>query len=167
MLTLFRYNWQVRDEWFEWCRQLSAEELNANRTGGVGGILETLFHIVDVEYSWICAIQGKEVKDPLFSDYDELEKVRALSEEYRMELESFFQEEWPVPYNEFVTPPWMERQYKYKKGDILNHVIAHEIHHIGQLSVWAREMNLTPISANLIGRDLNQIRGMENDQKAN
>ncbi|MBG9548900.1 DinB family protein [Cytobacillus firmus] len=165
MLTLFRYNWQVRDEWFEWCRQLSAEELNANRTGGVGGILETLFHIVDVEYSWICAIQGKEVKDPLFSDYDELEKVRALSEEYRMELESFFQEEWPVPYNEFVTPPWMERQYK--KGDILNHVIVHEIHHIGQLSVWAREMNLTPISANLIGRNLNQIRGMENDQKAN
>ena len=70
MLTLFRYNWQVRDEWFEWCRQLSAEELNANRTGGVGGILETIFHIVDVEFICICDIQGKEVKDPLFSDYD-------------------------------------------------------------------------------------------------
>lgn len=25
MLTLFRYNWQVRDEWFEWCRQRTAE----------------------------------------------------------------------------------------------------------------------------------------------
>ncbi|QDD83732.1 DNA damage-inducible protein DinB [Bacillus cereus] len=23
-----------------------------------GGILETLFHIVDVEYSWISALQG-------------------------------------------------------------------------------------------------------------
>lgn len=152
LLTLFRYNWQVRDEWFEWCRQLSAEELNSNRTGGVGGILETLFHIVDVEYSWICVIQGKEVKDPLFSDYDELDKVMALSEEYRRGLESFFQEEWPVPYNEFAAPPWMVKQYK--KGDILNHVIAHEIHHIGQLSVWARDLNLPPVSANLIGRRL-------------
>lgn len=157
MLTLFRYNWQVRDEWFEWCRQLTSEELNASRTGGVGGILETLFHIADVEYSWICVIQGKEVKDPLFSDFAELDKVMALSEEYSMELKTFFQEEWPVPYNEFVTPPWTEKQYK--KGDILNHVIAHEIHHIGQLSVWARDLNLQPVSANLIGRGL-----IENDQ---
>jgi uncharacterized damage-inducible protein DinB len=37
MLQLFHYNWQVRDEWFEWCRQLLEEELLRERTGGVGG----------------------------------------------------------------------------------------------------------------------------------
>jgi len=57
--TLFRYNWQIRDEWFEWCKCLSEEELMKPRTGGVGSILKTLFHIVDVEYSWVCHIQGK------------------------------------------------------------------------------------------------------------
>ncbi|HDR5875335.1 TPA: damage-inducible protein DinB, partial [Bacillus anthracis] len=31
---------------------------------------------------------------------------------------------------------------------------VHEIHHIGQLSIWARELNLRPVSANLIGRGL-------------
>lgn len=152
MLTLFRYNWQVRDQWFEWCRQLTLEELKTERTGGVGGILETLFHIVDVEFSWICAIQGKEVKDPLFSDYETLEKVRSLSDEYRRELEPFFQEKWPFQCNEKVTPPWMDGCFK--KEEILQHVIVHEIHHIGQLSVWARELELEPVSANLLGREL-------------
>ncbi|QWH42653.1 hypothetical protein EXW53_12305 [Bacillus mycoides] len=39
-------------------------------------------------------------------------------------------------------------------GEVLRHVIVHEIHHIGQLSIWARELNLQPVSANLIGRGL-------------
>ncbi len=40
-----------------------------------------------------------------------------------------------------------------QKKDILHHVIVHEIHHIGQLSVWAREIALHPVPANYIGRD--------------
>lgn len=39
-------------------------------------------------------------------------------------------------------------------GEVLRHVIAHEIQHIGQLSVWARELGREPVSANLIGRKL-------------
>ncbi|KAF0820758.1 hypothetical protein KIS4809_0285 [Bacillus sp. ZZV12-4809] len=88
MLTLFRYNWQVRDEWFEWCRQRTAERAECQpdwRSWRHSG-----FHIADVEYSWICVIQGKEVKIPCFPTMD---KVMALSEEYRREVETFFQEE--------------------------------------------------------------------------
>jgi hypothetical protein len=36
MLTLFRYNWQVREEWFKWCKQVPAEELLRHRVGGTG-----------------------------------------------------------------------------------------------------------------------------------
>ncbi|WP_417894724.1 DinB family protein, partial [Bacillus toyonensis] len=43
-----QYNWQVREDWFKWCEQLTVEELLSKRVGGVGSILETLFHIVDV-----------------------------------------------------------------------------------------------------------------------
>lgn len=89
MYTLFQYNWQVRDDWFKWCEQLSEEELLCKRVGGVGGILETLFHIVDVEYSWISALQGEEDREPQFTDYQSIQKVQALSDLYKRELKAF------------------------------------------------------------------------------
>ena len=58
MKTLFEYNWQVRDEWFSWCKTIPEHELLKPRVGGVGGILQTLFHVVVVEYSWICDMTG-------------------------------------------------------------------------------------------------------------
>ncbi|GIN99582.1 hypothetical protein J5TS2_02510 [Brevibacillus halotolerans] len=39
MFSFFQYNWQVRDEWLEWCKQLTTEELLMNRVGGVDNIL--------------------------------------------------------------------------------------------------------------------------------
>ena len=39
-------------------------------------------------------------------------------------------------------------------GEAIRHIIAHEIHHIGQLSVWAREIGVNSISANFIHRGL-------------
>lgn len=31
---------------------------------------------------------------------------------------------------------------RYTKGEILRHLIAHEIHHMGQLSIWVRDLGL-------------------------
>lgn len=36
MLNMFSYNWQVRDDWFDWSQQISIEELTKKRTGGMG-----------------------------------------------------------------------------------------------------------------------------------
>jgi uncharacterized damage-inducible protein DinB len=36
----------------------------------------------------------------------------------------------------------------------MRHVIAHQIHHIGQLSIWSRELGKPPVSANVIGKGL-------------
>ena len=58
MLTLFRYNWQVRDDWFKWCEQVPDEELQRKRVGGVGSILDTLNHIVNAEVNWIRVLEG-------------------------------------------------------------------------------------------------------------
>lgn len=150
--TLFYYNWQVRDDWFKWCEQLTEEELLRKRVGGVGSILETLFHIVDVEYSWISALQEKEDNEPQFKDYQSIKKVKALSDSYRRELEEFLQI-WSGDLEyKILKASWKDKIYTY--GEVLRHVIVHEIHHIGQLSIWARELNLQPVSANLIGRGL-------------
>ncbi|MGZ4159797.1 MAG: DinB family protein, partial [Neobacillus sp.] len=141
--------------WYRWCEELSEEELLRNRTGGVGGILHTLFHIVDVEWSWIRSLQGKIDFQDSFDGYKSLNQVRKLDAEFHLEVESFVNN-WEaslenqlfydtLPDGRSVTDTW---------GEIMRHVIAHEIHHIGQLSIWARELGKKPVSSNLIGRGL-------------
>ncbi|KAB2331131.1 DUF664 domain-containing protein [Cytobacillus depressus] len=155
MKTFFRYNWMVREEWYQWCEGLSEEELLRTRTGGVGSILHTLFHIVDVEWSWIRLLQGKTDFEESFEDYKSLNQVRKLDAEFRSEVENFVNN-WDnskekqlfydtLPDGRIVTDTW---------GEVIRHVIAHEIHHIGQLSIWAREVGKKPVSANFIGRGL-------------
>jgi uncharacterized damage-inducible protein DinB len=152
---LFRYNWEVRNEWFALCHKLPQEELLRERIGGVGSILKTLFHIVDVEYSWIKALEGEMIEDPDFNDYMSLELVEGLSNEYQIEVERFL-EHWKLEMEDRqVTVAWSKEIYTY--GEVLRHVIAHEIHHIGQLSIWSKELGMKAVSANFIGR------GMGND----
>lgn len=150
MIKFFEYNWQVREEWFNWCNQLSTEELLKERIGGVGSILYTLFHIIDVEYSWIRAIEGKDDVLVEFDDYNTLEKVRSLSDTFHNDIVEFLQENTDESSDKLVSVPWDEANYT--KNEILHHIVAHEIHHVGQLSIWARELKLSPISANFIRR---------------
>ncbi|MFV8830231.1 DinB family protein [Alkalihalobacterium sp. APHAB7] len=150
MIKFFEYNWQIRDEWFDWCNQLSNEDLIKDRTGGVGSILHTLFHIIDVEYSWIRGIQGKKDVVVEFADYDTIEKVKSLSNRYRSEVAEFLKQNLNELKEEVVSVPWDEE--KYTAEEILHHIIVHEIHHMGQLSVWSRELELNPVPANFISR---------------
>jgi len=152
MIHLFKYNWKVRDSWLELCCRLSQDELIRDRTGGVGSILKTFFHIIDVEYSWIQAISGKPVQDPEFKDYMTMELIIKLSRDYRLEIKEFINDWSNDMEYQVVTVPWMDEPLF--AGEVLRHVIAHEIHHIGQLSIWARELGVKPISANFIGRGL-------------
>ena len=152
MIQFFEYNWQVRDEWFDWCNQLSTEELLKKRKGGVGNILYTLFHIIDVEYSWVRAIQGKEDVLFQFADYNTLEKVISLSDKLRNEIAEFIKINLEELKEKLVSVSWDEENYTF--NEILHHIIIHEIHHIGQLSVWARELELSPVPTNYIGRKL-------------
>lgn len=157
-MSFFEYNWQVRDEWFEWCNQLSSEELIKDRTGGVGSILYTLFHIIDVEYSWLRGIQGKEDIVVEFADYATLEKVKSLSDSFRTEIAQFLKKDLEELKEEVVCVPWDE--VKYTVVEILHHIIAHEIHHVGQLSIWSRELGLSPVPSNFIGRKFSSIHSI-------
>lgn len=155
MIKFFEYNWQVRDEWFNWCNQLTIEKLLIDRTGGVGNILYTIFHIIDVEYSWLRGIQGKEDVVFQFADYNTLEKVKSLSDKLRIEIVDFLNTNLDDLKEQSVSVPWDEA--KYAVNEIFHHIIAHEIHHIGQLSVWSRELGLQPVSSNFVGRELKSL----------
>lgn len=152
MKELFFYNWDARDEWFELLSRLPHDELVRERTGGVGSMLKTLFHIVDVEYSWIQVVRGGSVIDPDYEDYNRLDLVRDLSNEYRADMKPFISAWSSDKDYEETMVPWLGR--KLYAGEILRHVIAHEIHHIGQLSIWAREIGEKPVSANFIDKGL-------------
>ncbi|WP_332647645.1 DinB family protein [Lysinibacillus sp. 54212] len=155
MQTLFKYNWMVREDWYRWCENVSEEELLQNRTGGMGSILHTLFHIIDVEWSWIRLLQGKTDFQESFNNYKSLNKVRTLEIEFHLEVENFVNN-WNANMENqlfnYTLPDGRIETYTW--GEVMRHTIAHEIHHIGQLSIWARELGRNPVSANLIGRGL-------------
>ncbi|PWK12823.1 DinB family protein [Tumebacillus permanentifrigoris] len=156
MLKLFEYNWQVRKDWFDWCDQVLEEELLKKRTGGLGSILYTLYHIVYVEYGWISLLQGKEPKTLPSPEDASVQTLRDCSARCHAEIAPFIyawnssMEDNRLSDQNEDTGEW--ESYKY--GEIIRHVIAHEIHHIGQLSIWSREIGKPPVTANLIRRGL-------------
>lgn len=158
MKTLFTYNWMIREEWFKWCEDVPLEELLKNRTGGVGGILHTLFHIIDVEWSWIRVLQGKPDFQETFEGYQSLEKVKELDELFRKEVRSFVQGWENIYENELLQETRQDGSVEMLTwGEVMRHTIVHEIHHVGQLSIWSREIGKQPVSANLIGKGLTSL----------
>lgn len=155
MQTLFRYNWQVREEWYQWCEELPEEELVKTRIGGVGGILQTLVHIVDVELSWVRDMEGKPDIRLDFTEYNTLQKIREVDARFRPEVESFV-----VAWNEGLERRILREDgpdgqvIQHRWGEVMRHVAAHEIHHIGQLSIWSRELGRKPVSPNLVRKGL-------------
>ncbi|MFJ7745325.1 DinB family protein [Peribacillus sp. NPDC097295] len=152
LLTLFSYNWQVRRDWFQWCLKLNPDEWLRQRNGGMGNFIKTFAHVIDVEYSWIRAIQGKPDVEIDLDDFHTVEEIQDLSSRYHPEVREFLETWSPAMEHDLIEAPWMKGSYE--KGMILRHLIAHEIHHIGQLSIWSREMGIKPISASLIDRHL-------------
>lgn len=48
-----------------------------------------LFHVIDVVYSWLRGIQGKEDIVVEFAEYDTPEKLKSLSDRLRNEIAEF------------------------------------------------------------------------------
>ena len=155
MMNFFEYNWHVRDEWLEWCNQLTLEELLKDRKGGVENILYTFFHIIDVEYSWIRGIQGKDDIVFQFTDYPTLEKMKSLSNKLRTEIAEFLILHLENVKDDIIHVSWDKENFSVDA--LLHHIIIHEIHHIGQLSIWARELGHKPVPTNFIGRPLKPV----------
>lgn len=101
------------------------------------------------------ALANMDVKR-LYEGIGQLNKVKSLSNTFRTEIIDVLQTHSDQIKDELVSVPW-ETGVLYTRDEILHHIIAHEIHHIGQLSVWARELKLSPVSASFIGRTLKPI----------
>ncbi|MBN8191263.1 hypothetical protein JI667_03795 [Bacillus sp. NTK074B] len=76
-----------------------------------------------------------------------------FSENTRQQSEQFLSL-WTPAYDkkEFNMSTKSGRTYSLTFKKVLQHVVTHEIHHIGQLSVWAREIGKKPVSSDFIFR---------------
>ena len=154
MLSLFLYNWQVREDWLNWCQTISEEEFHKERIGGMKSIRETLIHIVDCELLWLNSLVEKPIIFENRTAINALSDICTYSDFVKSHTESFI-EQLPSQYENNII------EVKRRDGTILHftqkkilaHMMTHQIHHIGQLSIWARELGLKPISSDLIIRD--------------
>jgi len=152
---MVKYNWQIREEWFKWCETISHEELTKKRIGGMGSVIHNLFHVIDCEQIWVNQMQGTPVIIKDINKVSSLNDVKTFSNLTKPVTQSFIRSYTSeaedrglvVKRNNGTT-----RSIPYDK--IISHIISHEIHHIGQLSVWSREIGLKPVSSDLIFRDL-------------
>lgn len=78
-----------------------------------------------------------------------------MSDTFREEIVEYLKLYLGEFIKKLVSVPWDED--KYTVDEILHHIIIHEVHHIGQLSIWARELARSPIPANFIGRELKPV----------
>ncbi len=78
-----------------------------------------------------------------------------MSDKYRKEIAQFLTTNLVEWQEKAILIPW--DGVEYIAEEIINHVIIHEIHHIGQFSVWARELGLAPVPTHFVGRKLNSI----------
>jgi uncharacterized damage-inducible protein DinB len=151
MLPFFKYNWQVRADYFDLLRTVPYEEIYKKRIGGVGSIAYTLYHIIDVEYNWLITDLNQQPEiEWHFEDFKSLMDIQRFSEERHPTVAAFV-----AQYTEGGDEQKLLTSEKppLKYGEVMRHVIAHEIHHIGQLSIWVRELDLKPPTANFIRRD--------------
>ncbi|MGM9968304.1 MAG: DinB family protein [Rummeliibacillus sp.] len=147
---LFNYNWKVREEWFEWCEKIPHEELTKERIGGMKSFLHTLFHVIDCEQIWVHQMLGKPVIKKDIQTIQSLQEVKEYARTTRESTERLLSE---IQYNlqkELV----INDQYKFPYEKVLNHIVTHEVHHIGQLSIWTREIGIAPVNSDLLIKDI-------------
>ncbi|WP_227395996.1 DinB family protein [Jeotgalibacillus aurantiacus] len=154
MIDLFLYNWQVREDWFVWCESLAEEELFVKRTGGMESLFQNLVHVVDCELLWINHLIQEPVVYAGREEIRTLEDIRAYSEFTKTVTKPVI-DGWNGELEDQIVHITGRNGYvrSFTYGKIIRHLISHEIHHIGQLSIWAREIGRKPVSSDLIIRD--------------
>lgn len=98
MLSLFKYNWQVREDWFTWCESLPEEEFHIERVGGMKSIRETLTHILDCELLWLNSLVDEKVvfeRRQLLTQLNEIKEystfVQSFTEQFIEQLPSDYE----------------------------------------------------------------------------
>lgn len=92
MLSLFYYNWQVREDWLNWCQTISKEEFHKERIGGMKSIRETFIHIIDCELLWLNSIVENKIIFENRNTINNLHDIKAYAAFVKSHTECFLQQ---------------------------------------------------------------------------
>ena len=155
MIHLFQYNWDVREDWFIWCESLSDVEFHQERLGGMKSFRETLIHIVDCELLWLNTILDEKIHYESRKTLYHLDEIKQYSAYVQSLTKAFIANVEPSDDERIIEVTRRDGSVlHFSQKKVVAHMITHEIHHIGQLSVWAREIGLKPVSSDLIIRNI-------------
>jgi uncharacterized damage-inducible protein DinB len=116
--------------------QFQEGELHYQPFEGSWSVGEILFHIANAELGWFrYAVTGELEEWPgefSVNDYPTLERMKELLTEVHDWTEDFIADLSVDDYQRMIEVPWGE---KIPLGWILWHVLEHEIHHRGELSL--------------------------------
>ena len=148
-LRLFRYNWTMRARWFDWLQARPTELVTRQFAGGLHSFANNLTHIIGAETRWVERMRGQPATRDDFGPYQSLEAVRRLDAERRPAVRAFLAG---------LRPEDLPRRCEFHGRTlswqtVLLHAATHEVHHIGQLYVWAREAGVEPPSSALFEID--------------
>ncbi len=129
------------------CRQLSAEELAAERIGFFPSIIHTLNHILTVDWLYISALEGDcigaaafepEIPFPAFEDLDREQRAadRRLIDHCRNIGENGLAAEVHIPRSTHIQVETADRT--------LLHLFQHQIHHRGQVHAMLSGTSVAP-----------------------
>lgn len=112
-------------------------------------------HVIDCEQIWVNQMQGTPVIIKEINRISSLNDVKTFSNLTKPATEGFIKSHTSEAGDRILVVKSRNgttKSFSYDK--IIAHIISHEIHHIGQLSVWSRDIGLKPVSSDLIFRDL-------------
>ena len=123
--------------------------------GGMQSIIHNLFHVIDCEQIWVNQMQGTPVIIKDINRISSLNDVKSFSNLTKPGTESFIKSHTSESEDRIlVVKSRNGTTNSFSFDKIITHILSHEIHHIGQLSVWSREIGLKPVSSDLLFRDL-------------
>lgn len=132
----FRHWEQVRADLLFTLDKFNTEDLDYKPYAEAWNVRETFLHIADAEDGWLRYIVLREIDDwptaPEIEAYPHVESIRRTLQEVHERTVEFLRTLEIEDLSRQVEAPWGA---KIKLGWIIWHVLEHEIHHRGELSL--------------------------------
>ena len=142
LTTIFQHHLWANAIIFDFCCQLTDEQLDASMPGGYGSIRDTLYHILRAERSYFSRIStGKQYKHP---EIDPQPSIEEMVVEIRTLGEGFIDWASKVDKNDLVEIDWDGTARDVPKTIILNQVVNHATEHRTQIKSILTQIGLEP-----------------------
>jgi uncharacterized damage-inducible protein DinB len=152
--TLYKYNYWAHHRLFNIVKTVPDQEYQKDLGSSHGGLHGTLVHIMSAEEIWLKRWKGEPTaglhKPEEFKTFDAItdywKKVESSMTDFCEKLRTDNDLERRVTYKDI-----RGNSYTQLLSHMMLHMINHSTYHRGQIVTMLRQLNITPVSTDLIG----------------